>query len=332
MKILVTGATGFVGSVLVPELVRRFGPESTSAYVLPGDRLPATWKDAGLRVFHGDIADGRRLLEATQGHTHVIHLAGFISYWRRDFHRLRRVNRDGVKAVVDACLGARVRRLVHVSSVGAIGFKKRGQPIDETTPFNWPFYFHYMATKYHGQRVVEEAVRAKGLDAVILNPASIMGPGDPVLTTPHNQLYARVYSGRMVGSFRGGLGVVDVRDVAAAIIKGLDQGRSGEKYLLVGANLRYPEVLRLIGKHARRRVYPFPVPGALLSAAGLSLEMLSHLTGKKPLLTFSYGRLSGWTTFYSNEKSRREFAHEFIPIEETIRDACRYFERTFMTS
>jgi len=332
MKILVTGATGFVGSVLVPDLVKRFGAESITAYVLPGDRLPATWRDEKVRLFHGDITDAKRLLEAVLGHTHVIHLAGFISYWRRDFHRLRRVNRDGVKAVVDACLRARVRRLVHVSSVGAIGFRKRGEPIDETTPFNWPYYFHYMTSKYHGQREVEEAVKTKGLDAVIFNPASIMGPGDPALTTPHNQLYARVYSGRMFGSFRGGLGVVDVRDVAAAIIKGLDHGRPGERYLLVGANLKYSDVLRLIGKHARRRVYPFPVPGAVLSAAGLSLELLSRLTGQKPLLTFSYGRLSGWTTFYSNEKSRREFAHEYIPIEQTIWDACRYFETTFRPS
>jgi dihydroflavonol-4-reductase len=136
----------------------------------------------------------------------------------------------------------------------------------------------------------------------------------------------------MFGSFKGGLGVVDVRDVAAVIVKGLDRGRSGEKYLLVGANLIYPDVLRLIGRQARRKVYPIKVSAALLSGAGLSLELLSYITRKKPLLTYSYGRLSGWTTFYSNEKSRREFSHEYIPIEETIRDACRYFEKTFMTS
>jgi hypothetical protein len=123
--------------------------------------------------------------------------------------------------------------------------------------------------------------------------------------------------------------VVDVRDAVSLIIKGLDQGAAGEKYLLVGANLRYPDVLRLIGKFARRRVYPLRVPALLLSSAGLMLELLSLLTRKMPLLTYAYGRLSGWTVFYSNEKSRREFRHDYIPIEETIRDGCRFFEKTF---
>jgi dihydroflavonol-4-reductase len=332
MRILVTGATGFVGSVLVPELVRNFGPDSVSTYVLPGDRIPESWKVEKVRIVYGDITDEKRVLEAAQGQTHVIHLAGLISYMRRDFDRLLRVNRNGVRAVVEACLGAQVRRLIHVSSIGTIGFKKRGELIDETTPFNWPPYFHYMTSKYFGQKIVEEAARMKGLNAIIFNPASIMGPGDPLLETPHNQLYARVYGGQRFGSFRGGLAVVDVRDVTAIIMKGLERGRAGEKYLLVGANLRYPEVLRLIGKHARRRVYPFPVPAPLLAAAGLSLELVSHLTRKKPLLTYAYGRLSGWTTFYSNEKSRRDFSHEYIPIEKTIRDSCRYFEKAFMPS
>jgi len=332
MRILVTGATGFVGSVLVPQLIKQYGPDSISAYVLPGDRIPGSWKDERVRLFYGDIADGKSLSEAVREQTHVIHLAGLISYWRRDFDRLMRVNWQGVYAVVEACLRAGVSRLVHVSSVGAIGFRKRGRLIDETTPFNWPPYFHYMTSKFFGQEVVAEAVRKNGLNAVIFNPASIMGPGDPVLETPHNQLYARVYGGPMFGSFRGGLGVVDVRDVVAIIIKGLDRGRTGEKYLLVGANLSYPDVLRLIGKYAGRPVYPFSVPGWLLSAAGLSLELVSQLTRKKPLLTYAYGRLSGWTTFYSNEKSRRDFSHEYIRVEKTIQDSCRYFERTFISN
>jgi dihydroflavonol-4-reductase len=330
VKILVTGATGFVGSVLLPELIKKFGAESVSVYVLPDDKIPEAWENQKISVFYGDIADGRALLEACRHRTHVIHLAGYISYLRRDFHRLMRINYEGVRRVVDACLRLSIPRLIHISSVGALGFDRTGIPTDENTPFNWPPYVHYMTSKYLGQRIVEEAARQKGLQAVILNPASIMGPGDPRLDTPHNQLYAAIYKGRLFGSFGGGLGVVDVRDVVAIIIKALERGRTGEKYLLAGANLAYTDILRLVGKHARRPVYPFRVPASFLAATGLKLELVSRLTRKKPLLTYAYGRLSGWKTYYSSEKSRKEFSHDYIDIEKTIKDSCAYFETAFL--
>jgi dihydroflavonol-4-reductase len=330
VNILVTGATGFVGSVLVPRLMREFGAGSLAAYVLPAEPIPAAWRDGPVEVIRGDITDAARVAAACRGRSHVIHLAACISYRRRDHDRLMAVNRDGVRNVVEACLAAPVKRLVHVSSVGALGFKKNGELSDEDTPFNWPAVFHYMTSKHLGQRIVEYAVKARGLEAIILNPASIMGPGDHNRLTPHNMLYDGVYRGRLFGSFAGGLGVVDVRDVAAVITKSLDSGRAGERYLLAGANLSYGEVLRLIGRYSGRRVYPFRVPGSLLAGVGQALESLSLLTRRPPLLTYAYGRLSGWTTYYRNEKSRREFGHAYIPIEDTIRDSCRYFERTFL--
>jgi dihydroflavonol-4-reductase len=330
VKILVTGATGFLGSVLVPRLIRRFGADSVAAYVLPGDRPPVTWREEPVEIVFGDIADEDRMARACRGRSHVIHLAGLISYWRRDYGRLMKVNRGGVRAVVRACLSARVERLVHVSSVGAVGFKKRGELIDEGTPFNWPPVFHYMWSKYLGQRVVENAAGARGLPAVILNPASIMGPGDHDPRTPHNSVYEGVYRGNLFGSLAGGLGVVDVRDVAAIAEKALTGGRTGERYLLVGANLTYAEVLRLIARHSGRPVYPFRVPGVLLTGAGVALETASLLTRRRPLLTRSYGALSGWTTFYDNSKSRRDFNHSYVPIDLTIRDSCRYFERNHL--
>jgi dihydroflavonol-4-reductase len=187
-----------------------------------------------------------------------------------------------------------------------------------------------MTSKRFGHLAVADAARRKGLNAIILNPASIMGPGDFLRETPHNRLFDAVYRGRLFGSFAGGLGVVDVRDVAAIILKGLARGEAGESYLLVGANVSYADVLRLIGREAHRRVRPFGVPAVLLSAAGLAWEGVSLLTRQKPLLTYAYGRLSGWTTYYDNSKSRRDFGHEYIPIEKTIRDACRHFEKTFL--
>jgi dihydroflavonol-4-reductase len=329
MKLLVTGATGFVGSVLVPELVRRFGPSGVSAFVLPGEPIPGTWAGEDVRVFRGDIADASAVSRAVAGHDRVIHLAGFISYWKRDADRLMRVNRDGVRSVVEACLKWGVERLVHISSVGAIGFHKDGRLADEETPFNWPDDILYMTSKHAGQKLVERAAREKGLPAVILNPASIMGPGDQQAGTPHNRLYRSICQKRLFGSFSGGLAIVDVRDLTALIVKALDQGRAGEKYLAVGANLPYAEVIRMISRSCGRRAFPFRIPSPAVAAAGGALEVLSRFTGRRPLLTASYGKLSGWFAYYANDKSRREFGHEYIPVERTIADGWDYYRATF---
>lgn len=329
-RILITGPTGFVGSVLVSELLKTAPDDRLTLLVLPGEPQPKNWADQGLRVIKGDITDPQAVDTACRGHSHVVHLAGLISYWKRDRARLLAVNRDGVANVVAACLRHRVRRLVHISSVGALGFNRSGEPADETTPFNWPAGFPYMVSKHLGQQEVERAVLERGLPAVIINSASIMGPGDSNPLTPQNRLYASIYRRPFFGSFRGGLAVVDVRDLVALIIKALDRGQDGHRYLAVGANLTYRQVIRLIGKHSGRKVYPWSIPAFLCVIAGGLLEAVSGLTGKNPLLTTAYGRLSGWFLYHRNDKSRREFKHTYIDIEDTIADSCRYFEATFL--
>ncbi|HMA54112.1 MAG TPA: NAD-dependent epimerase/dehydratase family protein [Acidobacteriota bacterium] len=325
MRILVTGATGFVGSVLMPGLIGRYGAGAVDAFVLPGEAIPSTWRGAGVRTFEGDIADANAVSAAVRGHSHVVHLAGFISYWKGDEDRLRAVNEDGARSVVEASLAAGVERLVHISSVGAVGFHKDGTPADETTPFNWPGDILYMASKRRGQDIVERAVRERGLKAVILNPASIMGPGDHNRSTPHNELYQRIFGRTQIGSFAGGLAIVDVRDLAAVILKALEgRGRDGESYLVVGANLPYADVVRRVSRACGRKAYPFPVPAPLLTAAGHVLERAARRSGRRPLLTAAYGRLSGWTAYYDNSKSRREFDHTYIDADTTIRDGWIY--------
>jgi dihydroflavonol-4-reductase len=331
MKILVTGATGFVGNVLLKELPNSFPEAQISVFVLPDDpfkRSLSRLKD--LRIFEGDITDTDDVSNAVRGHTHVIHLAGLISYSKKDKKKLMDVNVTGVKNIVDACSQNRILKLIHISSVGACGFYKDGRLADEETPFNWPQNFHYMVSKHEGQKIGEKACKEDGLSTVILLPASIMGPGDPNIATPHNQLYDRMYKKGLFGCFSGGLAVVDVRDLVEMIIKALKSQVRCKKYLVVGANVKYSEVVRAIAKYANKLVYPFPVPAFLLSAVGGILEFIGTITKRKPLLTSAYGKLSGWTVYYSNKKSRREFDHEYRPFDKTIADSCRYFEENFL--
>ena len=331
MRLLITGATGFAGNALLDLLPAIPQPERLTLFVLPGDpgrarvlarRIP------GLRLVEGDIVDPQHVRRAIEGHTHVIHLAGLISYWGRDLERLDRINRIGVENVVQGCLEAGVQRLVHISSVGAVGFHKDGRLADESTPFNWPRSFHYMTTKHAGQQIVEEAARKNALNAVILNPASLMGPGDPDPNSAHNQLYKGISSGPFFGCFSGGLAVTDVRDLAAIALKALSDGDPGESYLVVGSNVTYVEVVRQIGACMNGRVFPFRIPSLFFTAAGGVMELVSSVTGRKPLLTSSYGKLSGWRGYYSNAKSVRAFHHTYIPREKTIADGCASYLRT----
>ncbi len=331
MKILVTGATGFVGNVLLNELPRSLSEAQVSAFVLPDDpfsRSLSRCKD--LRVFEGDITDAGDVLGAVRGHTHVIHLTGLISYRRKDKKKLMEVNAQGVENIVDACIKHRVVKLIHISSVGACGFYKDGKLADEETPFNWPPEFHYMISKHEGQKIAERAYKESGLSTVILLPASIMGPGDQNIETPHNQLYDLIYKKGLFGCFSGGLAVVDVRDLVEIVIKALRSQIRCQKYLIVGANVKYAEVVSAIAKHAKKKIYPFPLPSFLLRAAGGFLESMEAMTKRKPLFTKAYGKLSGWTVYYSNAKSRRDFGHEYRPFDVTISDSCRYFEETFL--
>jgi dihydroflavonol-4-reductase len=330
MRVLVTGASGFVGSMLLPRLLGKIPSGNISVLVLPQEPIPPVWKKKQINIIKGDITSHSDVTLACRGHSHVIHLAAIISYWKRDREKMWAVNVQGVRNILDACNRNRTEKLIHISSVGAVGFNREKEPADETTPFNWSSAFAYMHSKYQGQLLVEQAVREKKIRAVILNPASIMGPGDPNVDSPHNRLYQSIYRGRLFGSFSGGLAIVDVRDLADIISKALFSTAAGEKYLIASANLSYRDIIRTIGRYARKKVYPVPIPPVLLMAGGFMLELFASLSGKKPLLTTAYGKLSGWHTYYSNEKSKKEFHHRYIDFEKTIKDSCAYFEKTFL--
>jgi dihydroflavonol-4-reductase len=330
VNILVTGASGFVGRHLVSRLLDTRIRDKVAVFLLPTETLP----DDLLRrveVLRGDLRQPETVRAAVRGRDLVFHVAGFISYWALDAKIMEAVNVGGTRAVVDACLEFKVKRLVHVSSVGAIGFNHDGSEADENTPFNWPESFGYMTTKRDGQKVVMDAVRERGLDAVVVNPASVMGPGDPVPGSAFNRLCGNVCGHKIfAGTFAGGIATVDVRDLVETIIAAADKGRKGEAYLAVGANATYKHVLELMAKEAGTRFIPLVVPPFVLTAAGWVAELFSRLSRKRPLITVAYGQLSGWKAYNSNAKSRRELGVTYRSLEETIADGNRYYTETFL--
>jgi dihydroflavonol-4-reductase len=328
MRILVTGAAGFVGSVLVPMLADRYGAQSLRLFLMPEERLPGGRQWSDIAVWRGDVREPQTLTEAVAGCDVVLHLAGVISYRLRDRAWLFAVNADGAANVAQVCVAARVRRLVHVSSTGAVGFRRDRVLSDESTLYNWPGVFHYMASKRAGQERVRQLAAERGLDVIVLNPAAIMGPGDRDPKSAHNRLYGMVRRSRLMPTFTGGLAVVDVRDVAEAILSSVEARAMAGPCILAGANLRYGRVLRAIAAAFGQRISLLPVPSAAAAGVGLLLEGIGPLLHDLPL-TYAYGRMSGWYCYYDGSKALRLLGHPYRRFEQTVADGCTWFSDRF---
>ncbi|HNE28527.1 MAG TPA: SDR family NAD(P)-dependent oxidoreductase, partial [Saprospiraceae bacterium] len=231
--ILVTGGTGFVGSYLIRLLVQhgyhvRALRRADSAMHLVHDVADRVeWVEA-------DVTDLVALEEAFEGVTQVCHCAAMVSFHPRDVRRMMQVNVDGTANIVNLCLHFGVRKLVHVSSIAAIGRSKERKHLDEKSPWvQSKVTSQYAISKYQGE---QEAWRghAEGLDVAIVNPAIILGSG-----------YWNVGSGRFFQQVNDGLkfwpvgrsGFVDVRDVAQFMLLLLGNNISGERYILNAGNI-----------------------------------------------------------------------------------------------
>ena len=314
--ILVTGATGFLGATLVRQLVGageavRILRRPTSALDLLGDAAHA------VEHAEGDVTDREAVRAALRGCDAAIHAAAFVGFGgASDRERLFAVNVGGTAAVMDEARAEGVRRVVHVSSIAALGRSETpAQPIDESavwTPSkaNTPYAESKRAAELEVQRAI-----AEGLDATIGNPALIFGPGRPGENTM--QIAEQVRDRKLPAAPAGGTCVVDVADVAVGLIRLLDHGKTGERHILGGENLRWTEILGTLadafGVAPPRHTVG---PKAALALATAS-EALSVVTRRRPLLTRETARTAGRFYRYSNRKAVEELGCTFRPFRET---------------
>lgn len=321
MQALVTGATGFLGS----HICRRLLEEGHGVRALVRETSDRSLiEDLDVEPVVGDVTDPASLGPAVEGCDAVFHLAGVVSFWRALADRLWEVNVEGTRHVVQACLAADVDRLVHTASVAALGYDPDGGQADEETPFNWPDRgFHYMRTKHAGQQVVLDAVAEEGLDAVVVNPSTILGPGD--LNKNGGQLVRVAVMGGGVRYPTGGTNLVDVRDVADGHLRALEKGRSGERYVLAGDDLSYREFFQLctdeLGSPPPKE--PLSYPLALTFAA--FDELKARFTGRHPRYPKDTVRSLFTTTFYSAAKAEEELGFSARPVRTSVRETYDWY-------
>jgi dihydroflavonol-4-reductase len=328
LKVLVTGASGFIGQNLVPRLVelghevRTFGRASQPPQAL-----------AKLRVEHarGDVTNPEQVNAAVKGCQFVFHLAGLVSYRKKDVARQYGVNVVGTRHVMQACLREKVGRVVHTSSVAAMGIPRRGEIGTEDIEYNLKgLGLAYCDTKHEAEIEVAKFY-SNGLNVITLNPGIIFGEGD---THPHHHaIFTAMTKGWMIGVPPGGVTFSDINDVVGAYLSSLENGRAGQRYAIVSANLSFKEAAVTFAKLNGARPPLFKIPGPLLVALGSLAEDFLPAFGIKPPLTRQAAWLSQHEIFFSSEKACKELGFKQTPFEETVRRTAPYYlGKTLVTS
>jgi dihydroflavonol-4-reductase len=313
VRALVTGATGFIGSHIVAALT------AAGTEVRGFDReLPTSCEGVV-----GDILDADALARAMRGCDAVFHLAAVYSFARARAREMEAVNVDGTRAVLDAAARAGVRRVVHTSSCATCG-PVAGRPATEAdAPPSWELAVPYKRTKLEGERLALAAAR-DGLDVVVVNPTTPVGPGDRG-PTPTGKMVADVAHGRARAYLIGGaLNVVAVEDVAGGHLLAFDRGRAGERYLLGGENLSLREVFATVARAAGKRPPLIGVPWALAYAAARAGDAALRLVGREPsLLVVDEVRLARLPMTFDDAKARGELGYASRPAREALAAAAR---------
>jgi dihydroflavonol-4-reductase len=321
---LVTGASGFIGSHVVRLLV----DEGVKVRALVQQGVPlANLDDLPVERVVGDLLDAHSLERAVEGCDTVFHLAAIFAYWLPDRGLMYRVNVEGTVRLLRAALARGVRRVVHTSSIAAIGIAPGTDGADEDTPFNsWDTADDYVLSKYMSEL---EALRFNhhGLPVVVVNPAFPYGAND-IAPTPTGVLMQRYISGQNPFVFRGGLNVVPVRDVARGHWLAALRGRPGERYILGGHNLSYREFADAVTRAAGVKRPRWEVPTAPFARVGKVMEWLSdHVTHRPPLVVDRSLRYSTERHLYFKiDKARRELGYEPGPYLPAIEEAVRWFK------
>lgn len=319
-KVLVTGATGHIGSTLCRALVDE-GKEVV-AFVRPTSKRDALL-GVPVRYAVGDVLDDEALAEAASGCDVIFHNAAIFEVHASDPDALRRVSVEGARSVVRAA-ALRGARLVFTSSAAAVGAAEHaGTVLDEST---WAkgLSVPYFRAKQAAERAALRLAEDLDVHLVRVLPTLVLGPHDHRIT-PSSRVLLDMLHGTGA-SFEGGLNVIDVRDAAQAMIVAARRGRAGGRYLLGGENVSFRELGAIVGRLTGRPIRHVALPRWAMSCIAGVAEVGGTLTGAAPALTRAlvhdaYGRFA----WYDVSRARTELDLTPRPVEDTVRDAAAFF-------
>jgi nucleoside-diphosphate-sugar epimerase len=316
--VLVTGATGFLGSELVKQLVEKGQP--VRAIKREASIIPDSLKNlAQVEWINADILNYHKLEDAFEGIEYVYHCAAFISFNPNDKKKLEKINIEGTSNIVNLCLENNIQKLVHVSSVAAIGNAKNGCLISEKNQWEFDGKQHgYSISKYESEMEVWRGI-AEGLNAVIVNPALIIGKNAGIKGS--GELFETVRKGLKLYT-RGCVGLVDVEDVAKSMIRLMESEIKGQRFLINAENWNYKDLFKEIANQSGTNPPAIEARPWMLGIAWRGAKIGSLITGKHCGLTKATARSSVKSHHYSNEKIKQAIGIDFKPIKQSIQEIC----------
>jgi dihydroflavonol-4-reductase len=324
VKVLVTGATGFVGSVVARQLLAR--GEEVRVLVRPdSDRRNLT----GLEVecVEGDLRSPATLMRACQHIDGLFHVAADYRLWARRSQDLYDSNVGGTRNLMEAALAAKVPRIVYTSSVATLGLTGSSEPADEDTPSTLANMIgHYKRSKFLAEQAVTELVTSRGLPAVIVNPSTPIGPFD-IKPTPTGRVVRDAIHRKIPAYVDTGLNLAHVEDVAAGHLLAFDLGKIGRRYILGGEDMSLKDILGTIATlcgHAPPRIQ---LPRGVIFPVAYLSEWWAWLTnGPEPQATVDGLRMSRKQMFFSSTRAIRELGYRTRPARESIAAAVAWFQ------
>jgi len=320
--ILVTGATGFLGSELIRQLL--FKGEQVRAIMRDTSVIPSLLKnEKKIEWFKADILDYFALNDAMEGISKVYHCAAFISFDPADNKKMKKVNVEGTVNVLNASIEKNISRFLHVSSVAALGENNKDELITEKDQWEYtPDCSVYSISKYESEMEVFRAT-AEGLNTIIVNPSIIIGKNAGKQGS--GALFETIQKG--LKYYPGGsFGYVDVEDVAKAMILLMDSDISDERFIINAENWSYHDLFTEIALNFKKVPPEIALKPWMVQLAYMGTRIIATFTGKKFNLTKDTANSAFKKRKYSNNKIKKTLNLEFKSIKDSIGEICRDFQ------